>query len=98
MKDDTLVNEAERDGLPMPRRAWAVLAVGLAICMSVLDINIVNVVLPTLSREFGTSPAVTTWVVNGYQLAIVASLLPFAALGEIVGYRKCSSPGWASSR
>ena len=37
----------EPDGLPMPKRIWAVVSVGFALCMSVLDINIVNIVLPT---------------------------------------------------
>ncbi|MDD3038384.1 MFS transporter [Bacteroides sp.] len=78
----------EADGLPMPRRIWAVVSVGFALCMSVLDINIINVVLPTLSHDFGTSPSVTTWIINGYQLAIVISLLSFSSLGEILGYRK----------
>ena len=78
----------ETDGLPMPRRIWAVISVGFALCMSVLDVNIINIVLPTLSHDFGTSPAVTTWIINGYQLAIVVSLLSFSALGEIIGYRK----------
>lgn len=40
----------------IPRRYWAVIAVALALIMSVLDGTIVNVALPTLSREFGTSP------------------------------------------
>ena len=42
------------DGLPNPRRIWAVIAASLALIMSVLDANIVNVVLPTLSciRDF----------------------------------------------
>lgn len=57
----------ETDGLPMPRRIWAVISVGFALCMSVLDVNIINIVLPTLSHDFGTSPAVTTWIINGYQ-------------------------------
>ena len=35
------------------RRYWAVIAVALALTMSVLDGTIVNVALPTLSREFG---------------------------------------------
>ena len=78
----------ESDGLPMPKRIWAVVSVGFALCMSVLDINIVNIVLPTLSHDFGTTPAVTTWIINGYQLAIVISLLSFSALGEMIGYRK----------
>ena len=74
----------ETDGLPMPKRIWAVVSVGFALCMSVLDINIVNIVLPTLSHDFGTSPAVTTWIINGYQLAIVISLLSFSALKSSV--------------
>lgn len=78
----------ETDGLPLPRRIWAIVAIGFALSMSVLDINISNVVLPTLSHDFGTSPSVTTWIVNGYQLAIVVSLLSFSSLGEIWGYRK----------
>lgn len=73
----------ETDGLPMPRRIWAVVSIGFALCMSVLDVNIINIVLPTLSHDFGTSPAVTTWIINGYQLAIVVSLLSFSSLGEI---------------
>ena len=36
----------ETDGLPMPKRIWAVVSVGFALCMSVLDINIVNMAHP----------------------------------------------------
>ena len=58
----------------IPRRYWAVIAVALALTMSVLDGTIVNVALPTLSREFGTSPSSTIWIVNAYQLTITMSL------------------------
>lgn len=78
----------DTDGLPNPRRTWAVIAASLALIMSVLDANIVNIVLPTLSREFGTSPSTTIWVMNAYQLAITVSLLSFSALGDIYGYRR----------
>ena len=81
------------DGLPNPRRIWAVIAASLALIMSVLDANIVNVVLPTLSREFGTSPSTTIWVMNAYQLAITVSLLSFSSLGDIYGYHKVFSFG-----
>lgn len=86
--DDNKKEISEADGLALPQRIWAVVAIGFALCMSVLDINISNVVLPTLSHDFGTSPSTTTWIVNGYQLAIVVSLLSFSSLGEIFGYRK----------
>ena len=56
--------------------------------MSVLDGTIVNVALPTLSREFGTSPSSTIWIVNAYQLTITMSLLSFSALGDIYGYKR----------
>lgn len=80
--------QEDSDGLPFPRRIWAVVAASLALIMSVLDANIVNVVLPTLSKEFGTSPSLTIWVMNAYQLAITISLLSFSSLGDIFGYRK----------
>ena len=72
----------------MPRRYWAVIAVALALIMSVLDGTIVNVALPTLSRELGTSPSSTIWIVNASQLTITMYLLSFSALGDIYGYKR----------
>jgi DHA2 family multidrug resistance protein-like MFS transporter len=83
------------DGLPVPQRYWAIAAILLAICMSVLDSSITNVALPTIAREFGASPAASIWVINAYQLAILILLLPLASLGEIVGYRRVSQVGLA---
>jgi MFS transporter, DHA2 family, multidrug resistance protein len=53
--------------------------------MSVLDGTIANTALPTIARDLGASPAESIWVINAFQLAITASLLPFAALGELRG-------------
>jgi MFS transporter, DHA2 family, multidrug resistance protein len=83
------------DGLPPPRRYWAMVAIALAIAMSVLDSTIVNVALPTVARDLGASQAGSIWVVNAYQLAILAMLLPLAALGERIGYRRISQTGLA---
>jgi MFS transporter, DHA2 family, multidrug resistance protein len=81
------------DGLPVPRRYWAIAAIALAITMSVLDSTIVNVALPTIARDFRATSAASIWVINAYQLAILLVLLPFASLGEIVGYRRVSQAG-----
>ena len=78
----------EEDGLPVPRRYWAMLAIALAVTMAVLDGAIANVALPTIAGDLHASPADSIWVVNAYQLAITISLLPVAALGEIYGYRR----------
>ncbi|MCC8172193.1 MAG: MFS transporter [Parabacteroides sp.] len=72
----------------IPRRYLAVIAIALALIMSVMDGTIVNVALPTLAREFGTSPSTTIWIVNAYQLTITVTLLSFSALGDIHGYKK----------
>lgn len=95
MSSGTISIQNEPDGLPFPRRIWAVIAASLALVMSVLDANIVNIVLPTLSREFGTTPSLTIWVMNAYQLAITISLLSFSSLGDIYGYRKVFLSGVA---
>ena len=79
---------SEFEGLPVPARYWSALTVWLALTMAVLDGAIANVALPTIARELSAAPASSIWVVNGYQLAIVVSLLPLAALGEKIGYRR----------
>ncbi len=76
------------DGLPLPRRYWAVATIGLAIFMAVMDSAIANVALPTIARDLHTDAAYSIWIVNGYQLAIAISLLPLSSFGEIVGYRR----------
>jgi DHA2 family multidrug resistance protein-like MFS transporter len=81
------------DGLPVPRRYWAIATIILAISMSVLDSSIANVALPSIARDFHASNAASIWVINAYQIAILAALLPLASLGEIVGYRRISQAG-----
>jgi len=83
------------DGLPRPQRGWAMVAIGLAVSLSVLDASIANVALPTIARDLHASPADSVWVVNAYQLVIAVLLLPLASLGEIVGYRRVYRTGLA---
>jgi MFS transporter, DHA2 family, multidrug resistance protein len=79
---------AVEDGVPLPQRYWAILAIALGLTLAVLDGAIANVALPTIARELDASPASSIWVVNAYQLAVTISLLPLAALGDIHGYRR----------
>ncbi|MDB5463922.1 MAG: multidrug transporter [Phenylobacterium sp.] len=83
------------DGLPVPRRYWSVVAIWLAMAMSVLDGAIANVALPTIAGELHASPAASIWIVNAYQLAITVTLLPLAALGDRLGYRRVYMVGIA---
>jgi DHA2 family multidrug resistance protein-like MFS transporter len=76
------------DGLPVPARYWSVLTIWLGISMAVLDSAIANVALPTIARDLSAAPAESVWVISAYQLTIVVSLLPLAALGGVIGYRR----------
>ncbi|WP_416424660.1 MFS transporter [Pseudomonas sp. App30] len=79
---------APTDGLPRQHRTPAVIAISLAVGMATLDTAIVNTALPTLASGIGTDSASVIWVVNAYQLAMVATILPFASLGEVLGHRR----------
>jgi len=76
------------DGLPPDRRLLAMMSLGVAVCMAVLDGSIANVALPTIARELHATPAGSIWVVNSYQLAVTISLLPLASLGDVYGHRR----------
>jgi len=81
------------EGLPIPRRYWSAAAIWLALSMAVLDGSIANVALPTIAKDLGASPATSVWIVNAYQLTITVLLLPLAALGDRLGYRRIYIPG-----
>ena len=80
------ITVSENDGLPLPKRYWAILATALGVGMSVIDGTIANVALPTIARDLGTSPSVTIWVVNAYQLAITISLLSWETFTVTGGF------------
>lgn len=84
----SIVGDKEWNGLPVPQRLWAILALTFGVGVSVIDSVIANVALPTLSEQMNISSANSVWVVNAYQLAVITMLLVFSNLGDIVGYRR----------
>ena len=76
------------DGLPPERRRWAVAAIFIAVAMASLDTAIANIALPAIAVDLHVSPADVIWVVNVYQIALVVTLLPLGALGEIIGHER----------
>lgn len=80
-------------GLPPPRRGVAVASVLMAMAMVVLDAGMASVALPSISRALHIGPAQSVVVVTAYQAALVMTLLPAAALGERLGYRRMFAGG-----
>lgn len=67
----------------------------LGIALAVLDGTIVNLALPGIAVDLKAEVAQAVWVVNAYQIATLALLLPCAALGDLIGYRKVYLAGVA---
>lgn len=84
------------DGLPegLPRNlAITTITIGLAI--SVLSSSMTNLALPYMAQDLGISAESSIWIVNASQIALMISLIPVAALGDIVGYRPVYRVGLA---
>ncbi|WP_330461236.1 MFS transporter [Streptomyces sp. NBC_00820] len=70
-------------------RRWKALGVCLtAGFISLLDVSIVNVALPSMERGLGASEATQSWVVSGYALAFGLALAPAGRLGDLRGRRQ----------
>ena len=63
----------------------ATITIGLM--MSVLSNSMTNLALPYIAQDLNISAESSIWIVNATQIALVVSLLPVAALADIVGYR-----------
>lgn len=70
------------------RRRWRALGVGLvAAFMTLLDISIVNVAIPSLDRALGAGPSDLQWVLSGYALTFGLVLVPAGRFGDVHGRR-----------
>ncbi len=76
----------------LPR--WRVFpALSLGTLMAVLDISVVNIALPTLSRTFGAPLTTIEWVVLAYVLTITGLLLTMGRVADLLGRRRVYGTG-----
>src|SRR5438093_10617962 len=66
---------------------WTLGAVCVAIFMLLLDITVVNVALPSIQRDLGSSFSDLQWVVDAYALTLAALLLTAGSLADRFGRR-----------
>jgi EmrB/QacA subfamily drug resistance transporter len=74
-------------GLSQRRRAALLASVCLAVFAINLDTTIVNVALPSLSRQLGAGTSTLQWIVDGYSLAFAALVLTGGSIGDRFGRR-----------
>jgi EmrB/QacA subfamily drug resistance transporter len=78
-----------------PRRWWTLGAVCVATFMLLLDVTIVNVALPDIQRDLGSSFQDLQWVVDAYALTLAAFLLTAGSLADRLGRRRVFVAGLA---
>lgn len=79
---------------PAVRKDLAFLLTASAACgVTVLDSNVVGVVLPTIARDLNAGFAQIEWVVSAYVLTFAALLLPAGSIADRFGRRRVLSIG-----
>ncbi|MDM8084119.1 MFS transporter [Cellulomonas cellasea] len=87
------MSPATGEFVPDPRR-WRALLVCLAIgFMTMLDVSIVNVALPSIDAALGASSSQLQLVVAGYTLAFGLALVPAGRWGDARGRRRLMIAG-----
>ena len=78
----------DADHAPDPRR-WRILGVSLMVgFMSLLDVSIVNVAVPSMQEGLHTDASTIQWVVSGYALTFGLTLVAGGRLGDAYGRRR----------
>ena len=86
---------AQEEFVSTARRRMCMAALMTAAILAALDTTIANTALPEIAVDLHSTEATIIWVTNAYQIAMIAALLPFAALGESMGYRRVFIGGLA---
>jgi EmrB/QacA subfamily drug resistance transporter len=82
-------SEEREDEYSADPRRWRALAVTLVVgFMSLLDVTIVNVAIPSIERGLDASAQSVQWVVSGYALTFGLVLVAGGRLGDLVGRRR----------
>lgn len=80
-------DRGDGDDTPDPNR-WKALSVCLvAGFMTLLDVSIVNVALPSVQTGLGASSSALQWIVSGYALTLGLLLVPAGRIGDARGRR-----------
>jgi DHA2 family multidrug resistance protein-like MFS transporter len=63
-------------------RWWILLVLAVSILVIVLSSSMINIALPTLQRELGTTMTDLQWIINAYMLTLAGLMLTMGALGD----------------
>ncbi|WP_299747361.1 MFS transporter [uncultured Tateyamaria sp.] len=77
--------------LPQPatKAQWiAVWALLIAAFVSLLDVTVVNLAVPSIARDLGATGTQSQWILLAYLVPFAALLLPLGRFGDVLGRRR----------
>ena len=75
----------ESQGPGLERRWWTLVVLCLSLVMVIVGNTVLNVALPTLTRQLGATSTELQWMVDSYALVFAGLLLTGGALGDRFG-------------
>lgn len=84
----TQSSDIPKNSIDHERRWHALWALCGGVLMSTLDLNIVNVALPTLAQEMRADLALVQWVIIIYGMVVTGFMLSMGSLGDLLGKRR----------
>src|SRR5438093_4392134 len=88
MRCATLMPSASSPTAAEPSRRWLTLAiVGAAFFMTVLDVAIVNVAIPSIQTDLGISEQTVQWIITAYAITFGGFLLLGGRSADLLGRR-----------
>ncbi|MBO0471958.1 MFS transporter [Enterococcus sp. DIV0242_7C1] len=79
------VNNFQENPIVQKNRWWILVSVAMFTFMSTLDASIVNIALPTISKDMGVPMNQSEWIVSIYLIIVCACLLLFGKIGDSFG-------------
>src|SRR5919106_4458053 len=74
---------------------WRIfVAIAFGTYVATMDFSIVNIALPTLSREFDASPHTVIWATLIFSLTATSLTLTAGRVGDLFGRRRVYLTGW----
>src|SRR5512132_2720984 len=71
------------------RNKWLVLAVvATAFFMTILDVSIVNVAIPSIQKDLGVAESTVQWMITAYAITFGGFLLLGGRMADLLGRRR----------
>lgn len=71
-----------------PRKWWILIVVSFGMFMALLDVTIVNIAMPAIIADLGTTVTKASWVLNAYNLVLAVFFLSMGRVGDRYGQKR----------